>query len=39
MALNGYYTLLAMVMNAARTAPSAAASSPLAPLPPRTWYA
>src|SRR5256885_1603022 len=39
MGLTGYYTFLARVMNAAHTAPSATVSSPLAPLPPRTWYA
>ncbi|HEY2818624.1 MAG TPA: carboxymuconolactone decarboxylase family protein [Casimicrobiaceae bacterium] len=37
--LNGYYTLLAMVMNAAHTAPAAASVPPLASLPPRTWFA
>jgi 4-carboxymuconolactone decarboxylase len=37
--LNGYYTLLAMVMNAAHTAPAAASVPALAPLPPRTWFA
>ena len=36
--LNGYYTLLAMVMNAAQTPPSEAAQIPLVPLPPRTWF-
>jgi len=37
--LNGYYTLLAMVMNAAHTAPAATSVPPLAPLPARTWFA
>lgn len=37
--LNGYYTFLAMVMNGARTAPSAATSEALAPMKPRTWFA
>ncbi|HEY4139707.1 MAG TPA: carboxymuconolactone decarboxylase family protein [Casimicrobiaceae bacterium] len=37
--LNGYYTFLAMVMNAAHTAPAATSVPALAPLPPRTWFA
>jgi 4-carboxymuconolactone decarboxylase len=37
--LNGYYTLLAMVMNGAHTASSEAPSVALAPLQPRTWFA
>ena len=36
---NGYYTLLAMVMNGARTAPAESTGTPLPPLPPRTWFA
>jgi 4-carboxymuconolactone decarboxylase len=34
MGLNGYYTLLAMVMNGARTAPPPSAATPLPDLPP-----
>ena len=37
--INGYYTLLAMVMNGARTAPAESTGTPLLPLPPRTWFA
>jgi 4-carboxymuconolactone decarboxylase len=37
--LNGYYTFLAMVMNGAHTATSAATSVPLTPMQPRTWFA
>ena len=37
--LNGYYTLLAMMMNAAHTAPAATSVPALAPLPARTWFA
>lgn len=36
--LNGYYTFLAMVMNGARTSATGTGSSPLALLPPRTWF-
>ena len=36
---NGYYTLLAMVMNGARTAPAESTGTPLPQLPPRTWFA
>jgi 4-carboxymuconolactone decarboxylase len=39
MGINGYYTLLAMVMNGARTAPAEATGTPLRPLPARTWFA
>ncbi len=39
MGINGYYTFLAMVMNAARTAPAQSTGTPLPPLPPRTWFA
>ena len=37
--INGYYTLLAMVMNGARTAPAESTTAPLPPLPARTWFA
>ena len=37
--INGYYTLLAMVMNGARTAPAESAGAPLPSLPARTWFA
>src|SRR5207237_2550382 len=37
--INGYYTLLAMVMNGARTAPADSTGTLLPPLPPRTWFA
>ena len=36
---NGYYTLLAMVMNGARTVPAESTGTPLPPLPPRSWFA
>ncbi|HEY3179459.1 MAG TPA: carboxymuconolactone decarboxylase family protein [Casimicrobiaceae bacterium] len=39
MGINGYYTLLAMVMNAARTTPAESSGTPLPPLPARTWFA
>ena len=42
MGLNGYYTLLAMAMNGARTSPGrsdAESVPPLSPLPPRAWFA
>ena len=37
--INGYYTLLAMVMNGARSAPAESTSTPLPLLPARTWFA